>query len=219
MKTALITGSAKRIGKKIALYLAKQNYRIIIHHNTSQEEALELQKQIPNSQIIFGNLEQSDAAKLILDQINEKVDILINNAATFKNDSLDNFSYDHLLKAMTINLYAPMAFTMEMQKRYESGVIINLLDAWAADHPSNFLSYCISKNSLKEFTIQGSKQLRDGFRMNGILIGAALHKEGYPKEFFDALQKKYPSSPEGICKALDSILSDNVMNGEIIECK
>ena len=219
MKTALITGSAKRIGKEIALHLAKQNYRIIIHHNTSKEEALELQKQVPNSQIVFGNLQHSDATKLILNQINGKVDILINNAAIFKNDSLDNFTYDYLLKSMMINLYAPMAFTMEMQKRYESGVIINLLDAWAADHPSNFLSYCISKNALKDFTIQGSKQLKDGFRMNGILIGAALHKEGYPKEFFDALQKKYPSSPEGICKAVDYILSDSDMNGEIVECK
>lgn len=219
MKTALITGAAKRIGKEIALHLAKQNYRIIIHHHTSKDEALELQKQIPNSQIVFGNLQHSDAARFILDQVDGKVDILINNAAIFENDSLDNFTYDRFLKSMMINLYAPMALTMEMQKRYEAGIIINLLDAWAADHPSNFLSYCTSKNSLKEFTLQGSKQLKKGFRMNGILIGAALHKEGYPKDIFVTLQKKYPSSPEGICKAVDYILSDIQINGELIKCK
>lgn len=219
MKTALITGAAKRIGKEIALHLAKQYYRIIIHHHTSKDEALELQKQIPNSQIVFGNLQHSDAARFILDQVDGKVDVLINNAAIFENDSLDNFTYDRFLKSMMINLYAPMALTMEMQKRYEAGIIINLLDAWASDHPNNFLSYCTSKNSLKEFTLQGSKQLKKGFRMNGILIGAALHKEGYPKDVFDKLQKKYPSSSEGICKAVDYILSDIQMNGELIKCK
>ncbi len=219
MKTALITGGAKRIGKEIALHLAQANYRVIIHHHTSKEEALELQKQIPNSQLVFGNLQHSDAARFILDQVDGKVDVLINNASIFENDSLENFTYDRFLKSMMINLYAPMSFTMEMQKRFDSGVIINMLDAWAADHPNNFLSYCMSKNSLREFTLQASKQLKEGFRINGILIGAALHKEGYPKEFFDNLQKKYPSSPEGICKAIDNILSDNQINGELIKCK
>jgi pteridine reductase len=219
MKTALITGSAKRIGREIALHLAKQNYRIIIHHHTSKDEALALHDEIPNSQIVFGNLQHSDAARFILDQVDGKVDILINNAAIFENDSLDNFTYDRFLKSMMINLYAPMALTMEMQKRYKSGVIINLLDLWAADHPNNFLSYCTSKNSLKEFTLQGAKQLKNNFRMNGILIGAALYKEDYPKEFFDNLQKKFPSSVEGICQAVDYILSDNQINGELVKCK
>lgn len=216
MKTALITGSAKRIGKEIAMHLAKQNYNIIIHHHTSKEEALELQKQIPNSQVVFGNLQHADAARFILDQVNGNVDVLINNASIFENDSLSNFTYDVFVKSMMINLHAPMAFTTEMQKLYKSGVIINLLDAWAAGHPSNFLSYCISKNSLKEFTLQGSKQLKKGFRMNGILIGAALHKEGYPKEFFDKLYKKYPSSIESICKAIDYIIT-NTSNGMLID--
>ncbi len=219
MKTALITGGAKRIGKEIALHLANQNYRIIIHHHTSKDAAVDLQKQIPNSKVVFGNLQHSDAARFILDQAQGKVDVLINNAAIFENDSIHSFTYDIFLKSMMINLYAPMAFTMEMQKRYDSGVIINLLDLWAADHPNNFLSYCTSKNSLRDFTIQAAKQIKEGFRINGILIGAALYKEGYPKEFFDTLQKKYPSSPEGICKAIDYILSDNNVNGEIVECK
>ncbi len=218
MKTALITGSAKRIGKEIALHLAKQNYNIIIHHHTSKEEAIALQKQIPNSQIVFGNLQHSDAARFVLDQANGNIDVLINNAAIFENDSLDNFTYDRFLKSMMINLYAPMSFTIEMQKRYKSGIIINLLDAWAADHPSNFLSYCTSKNSLKEFTLQGSKQLKNGFRMNGILIGAALYKEGYPKDFFDKLQKKYPSSVESICNAIDYIMKNDI-NGALLNAK
>ncbi len=215
MKTALITGSAKRIGKEIALHLAKQNYNIIIHHHTSKEEALELQKQIPNSQVVFGNLQHSDATRFILDQVKGQVDLLINNAAVFESDSLQNFTYTHFLKSMAINLYAPMSFTVEMQKRYESGIIINLLDAWAADHPSNFLSYCTSKNSLKEFTLQSCKQLKSGFRMNGILIGAALHKEGYPKDFFDNLQKQYPSSVQSICNAIDYIIQNRI-NGELV---
>ena len=46
MTYALITGAAKRIGKSIAIFLAKQGWDIVIHYNKSYNEAVKLQRVI-----------------------------------------------------------------------------------------------------------------------------------------------------------------------------
>ena len=45
-KTALITGASKRVGKSIAIFLAKKGYNIAIHFNESRKESLQLEKEI-----------------------------------------------------------------------------------------------------------------------------------------------------------------------------
>lgn len=217
MKTALITGAAKRIGKELAVHLSKQNYRVVIHYNTSKNEAEKIKESFPNTELVFGNLKHSDSARFVLDQIKGDVDVIINNAANFENDSVTNFTFDSFYQHMMINLHTPISFIHEAITRYESCSIINVLDSWAFDNPQNFLSYCVSKNSLRNATLQIAKQLKTGFRVNGISLGAAMHKDGYPKDVFEKLQEKYPTNIEDICKAVDNILSDEAMNGEIID--
>ena len=44
MKTVLITGASKGIGKEIAIKFAENHYNVIINYNNSEKEALELEK-------------------------------------------------------------------------------------------------------------------------------------------------------------------------------
>jgi NAD(P)-dependent dehydrogenase (short-subunit alcohol dehydrogenase family) len=217
MQTALITGSAKRIGREIAIHLSKQGYRVVIHYNSSSNEAENLAKEITNSQIVFGNLKHSDSARFILDQIDGEVSIIINNAAHFSNDTIENFTFDSFYRHLMVNLHAPISFTHEVLNRYKSCVIINVLDSWAHDYPTNFISYCTSKNALWDFTKQVANQIPKEFRINGIALGAVMHKEGYPKDIYKKLSEQYPTKIEDICNAIDNILSDEDMNGEIID--
>ena len=49
MKTAIITGGARGIGKAISIALAKNGYNVVINYNTSEKQALELQEYIEKS--------------------------------------------------------------------------------------------------------------------------------------------------------------------------
>ena len=46
MKTAIITGGARGIGKDISIALAKKGYNVVINYNTSEKQALELKEYI-----------------------------------------------------------------------------------------------------------------------------------------------------------------------------
>jgi NAD(P)-dependent dehydrogenase (short-subunit alcohol dehydrogenase family) len=217
MKTALITGSAKRIGREIALHLAQKNYKIFIHYNTSLNEAEELQQLIPNSELICVDLKDKEAAKSILDQASSNINLLINNASIFQNDDKSNYSSEVSNSILQVNLLTPIKLIHELTVRQKSASIINMVDSWAQNNTTNFLSYCQSKNSLAQYTIQAASDLPKGFNINAISIGMALYKEGFPKEIYEELSKKYPSSVEGICKAIDSILSNESLNGQILD--
>ena len=94
-KVALVTGSGKRIGKHIAISLAKTGSKVIIHYNESEEEALKT-TEIINSNggsayPIKANLESSNEIFMMVDSIKKKygnLDIIINNASKFKTSYL-----------------------------------------------------------------------------------------------------------------------------------
>jgi len=217
MKIALITGSAKRIGRALALHLSAQHFEIYIHYHTSYKEAKELQKMIPNSKLICADLSKIDADKTVFEQIKKPIDLLINNASIFKSDSEEKFSPEISSQILQANLLTPIKLIHHLTKTQKSANIINIVDSWAQTNPVNFLSYSQSKNSLTQYTKQAADKLPKNFRINAISVGMALHKDGYPKDVFEELSKKYPSSVEGICNAVDSILSDESMNGHIID--
>jgi len=217
MKTALITNAAKRIGRELALHLSKQHFEIYIHYNNSNKEAKELQKMISNSKLICADLSKRDAEKTVFEQIKKPVDLLINNAAVFESDSKEKFSPEISSRILQVNLLTPIKLIHHLTITQKSANIINIVDSWAQTNPQNFLSYSQSKNSLAQYTQQAADKLPKDFRINAISVGMALHKDGYPKEVFEELSKKHPSSVEGICKAVDYILSDESMNGHIID--
>ena len=90
-KTILITGGAKRVGKQISLFLAKEKYNIAITYNNSEKEALDLKNQLINFNIKcqiykydFNNLDHIE--DLITKVFNDFGDlyVLVNNASIFE---------------------------------------------------------------------------------------------------------------------------------------
>ncbi|TRM73049.1 dehydrogenase, partial [Sulfolobus sp. E5] len=87
-KTALITGGARRIGREIALGLAKEGVNILLHYNTSEEDAIKTREEIKSHGVdcwlIKGDLSQ-EYSTLIEKGFNivSEIDFLINNASIF----------------------------------------------------------------------------------------------------------------------------------------
>jgi len=182
-KTILVTGSARRIGRILALAVAKAGGDVIIHHNNSPDEA-EITKQKISAlgqeatilQADFSDPESID--KFIKETFSSrKLDGLVNNASVFSNLSWADTKLKQWNNHLSINLTAPFllsqAFGKNISKKLD-GRIINILD-WRALQPgADHLPYTISKAGLAALTKSLAIALAPNITVNGIAFGAVL---------------------------------------------
>jgi len=200
-KIALVTGAAGRIGKAIALSLAKEGATVAIHYNHSKEQAQStlaiIQQDSPQSFLVQGDLSSVDAIETIAREATKfgNIDILINNASLFPaEDNLFTFQIDQWQRLWNVNVLAPMLLArnlfsdlgksdtaVESEPMSDTSiqpspqrVIVNLIDA-GLNHISydNFV-YRMTKAALKEMTLMMAKELAPDVRVNGVAPGAIL---------------------------------------------
>jgi len=182
-KTILVTGAAKRIGKALALAIARDGGNVLIHYNQSSSEANMIKREIEGigqTCVTF----QADFSKTgetikFINKITEdfKLYAIINNASVFSdldwsNTTIADWEYHH-----TVNLTAPFLISQAFAKSLlpkNPGRIINILD-WRAFRPGgDHFPYTISKSALASMTKSLAVSLAPLITVNGIALGAIL---------------------------------------------
>src|ERR1051326_8988634 len=95
-KVALITGSAKRVGKEMALELRRRGARIAVHYRSGTGEAREVAGN--DGEIFQGDLTDWSAIDKMFDGIEAKfggLDILVNSASVFSSATADTATPEH----------------------------------------------------------------------------------------------------------------------------
>ena len=136
MRTILITGGAKRIGKSIAEELGHESNRILIHYNNSDVDAKKLQNDLKNKKIeafIYkADLSKENDIINMLDKITKDVgqdlDTIINCASVFEDDSAKNITIDNFSKHMDINLLAPILLSKHLCKIHQKDRDNNIIN-------------------------------------------------------------------------------------------
>ena len=182
-KKVIITGSARRIGRELALASAKAGASVIIHHNQSQKEAEQTANDIcklgVKSEIIRADFSEPQKAKDIFNNVfqeNKNIFALINNAAIFKPIKFANTSLDDWRIHMDINLTMPFLLSQSFASSLgaQKARIINILD-WRALRPGyDHFPYTISKSALVALTQTLALSLAPNIQVNGIALGAIL---------------------------------------------
>ncbi len=225
-KIALITGSAIRIGKYITENLANDGWKIAIHYNSSEQEAYDLAKSLLESTdvILFkADLTQQEQASNLIGEINKQlgpVNLLINNAAIYKNDNISNLNYDLLEQNLQLNLQAPLYLSQAMAKQEINGNIINIIDADIVHNMKKFFSYSLSKKSLFNLTQMLAFSLAPHIRVNAIAPGPILFKEGQNIELFNQLVSDSPLKNKPtlleLYQALQFLINSPSITGQVI---
>ena len=183
-KTILITGAAKRIGREIALSFFDKGWDIVIHYNSSKNDAQvladEMNARRDNSAVIAqANLDNADEVIKLVDQTlskNNRIDALVNNASAFYPTPIGNFSEDDWNLLMGSNLKAPLfliqSFFKELKKN--KGFIINITDINVDKALINHSIYLAAKSGLQTLTRSLAKELAPDIRVNAIAPGAIL---------------------------------------------
>ncbi len=193
-KTILITGAARRIGKHLAMTVAKAGGNVIVHHAHSPNEAKNVAQEIIalglKAWICEADLSTAKGAQKLAQEAFSicYVNGLINNAAIFENQTLDQTTLSSWEEHISINLTAPFllsqAFSQQVPKPVD-GRIINIVD-WRALRPgSDHIAYTISKAALAALTRSLAATLAPQIAVNAVAFGAILPpSDGTPAEKF-----------------------------------
>lgn len=228
-KYALVTGGADRIGKAVSIHLAKQEYHLVLHYNSSKEKAQKLKDEIQSIysdvdvellQINF--LKENDFDQIFKELKNKKiiVEVLVNCASDFIPSNFKDEGTELLDKEMTINFKIPYLLTKSFASVFGKGNIINFVDTKVAKNSTVHLDYILSKKLLKDFTKISAVELAPNIRVNGIAPGLILPPPGKDETYLLNLAKNIPlktiGNVEEIIKAVQFILDSYFFTGQIL---
>jgi NAD(P)-dependent dehydrogenase (short-subunit alcohol dehydrogenase family) len=226
---ALVTGGAVRLGREIALGLARDGYGIILHYRSSSEAAEQTAREIEACGVLCtlvqGNL--SDPAQI--ETIFEKVEgldyplsVLVNSAAMMPRGNLTDLTVAGWDDTFDLNLRAPWlsakAAARLMQAR--GGVIINISDTGARKAWSGFPAYTISKAGLEVLTRLLARTLAPQIRVNAVAPGLILPSDETGAEdwqrLVDRLPAKHSGTPQDIVQAVIFLIHHQYITGETL---
>ena len=217
---ALITGSAKRIGRAIALDLAANGWDIIVHYHHSADEARQLAEEINalGQEACLAEIDLSNPrlAEGLIPSLAEEIgmiDALVNNACLFEPDDTDPDGSRH----WAINADAPRllskAFHAHLPKN-ERGIIVNLLDA--TPPAPNFAAYTRSKVFLNDITRNMAKSFAPQARVNGVAPLYVLPSLRQTEEGFRKLAGDQTATPEQVAAAVRQLIETPTVTGKIV---
>ena len=230
-RTALVTGAAKRLGAAIARALHAEGMNLLLHYNKSEAEAAALAKELnglrPDSAVIaqadLVNTQGLDSlVKAALQW--DGLDVLINNASTFRPTPIGTIGEDDWDDLMGSNLKAPLflaqAAAPHLKKNH--GSIVNLTDIHAYRPLREHTLYCAAKAGLVMLTLSLAKELGPEVRVNGVAPGPVLWPESpmdpaTKKSILEATALKRKGSPQDVAGAVIYLVRDaEYVTGQIL---
>ncbi|HWI82412.1 SDR family oxidoreductase [Ramlibacter sp.] len=233
-RTVLVTGSARRLGRDIALELARSGWQVAIHYRASAAEAataLDDCRAAAPAGLAFeafqADLDDEGAARGLLPRVVDRfgaVDAVVNNASIFEHDDLERFGYQALMRHMRANAGAPVLLAQALHQHVRSrgagdaaAVVVNLLDQKLWNQNPDFLSYTLSKAALEAANTALAMALAPLVRVVGVAPGLTLTSHMLSAAKFDELHRLAPlgrsSEPRDIAHAVRFALENRAITG------
>jgi pteridine reductase len=230
-KVALVTGSAHRVGKAIALEFARRGVHQVVHYNSSETEALQTFDEITalGVEAIRIKADQSDPTQvtMLFAAIQAKfgrLDILVNSASIFQEADLLTLSYEDWQRTLAINVTGPFLCTKQasrlMRANGQGGVIINISDNSGLKGWPSYPGHSVSKAGLLMLTKVAARSLAPDIRVNAIIPGMVLQPPGYDDAQWEQNAQrtpiKRPGSAEDIARAVAYLAEEDFVTGTVL---
>ena len=226
-KVALVTGAGRRLGRAIALGLAKSGWDIVVHYGTSEADAHETVAKIEalgrRALALQCDLDDAVATGALVRRAITglgPLTCLVNNASRFEFDSAADFSAAVLERHMRTNLTAPILLAQALHAATPAGsqaVVINLLDQKLFNMNPDFLSYTLSKAALQSATTMLAQALAPTVRVVGVAPGITLVSGDQSATGFAKAHTATPlgrsSTPDDIAEAVSYLARSNAITG------
>lgn len=231
-RVALVTGAARRIGRVVALALARHGWDVAVHCVASLAEAHDTAREIEalgrRATVLQADLaDESEAAALIgvCTQALGLPACVVNNASLFEYDTVHTFGYAALERHMRVNAAAPLILGRELHRRLAHGdgggaVMINILDQKLVNMNPDYLSYTLSKAALQAATVALAQAFAPKLRVAGVSPGITMVSGSQSPAGFAIAHRRTPlgrsSLPEDIAEAVCYLAEARAVTGTVL---
>lgn len=233
MKTILVTGGARGIGRAIVEEFAKEGYNVFFTYNSSESQASELKKILTekeyNVENFKANIKNEEETKKMIEACIEKygnIDILVNNAGIAHYSLIQSMELKQWNEVIATNLTSVFLACREViphMLKQSKGLIVNISSMWGKTGSSCEVAYSASKAGVDGITKSLAKELGpSNIRVNSIapgVIDTDMNKS-IDKEILENLKQETPLGKIGnaseIAKCIKWLADDEFTTGQII---
>lgn len=215
-RVALVTGGARRLGREVALGLARAGWDVAVHYRRSAGEALATIDEIAalgrRAVAVRAELEDEAATAAMFDEARRQlgaIGCLVNSASRFDYDRPAGFGYAALQAHVGPNLAAPLLLARKLYDALvdgECGVVINVLDQKLENLNPDFFSYTLTKAGLAAATRMMAMAFAPRVRVVGVSPGITLVSGDQTQAAFERAHRMTPlgrsSTPQDIVDAV-----------------
>ncbi|MEQ9365112.1 MAG: SDR family oxidoreductase [Leptospirales bacterium] len=225
---ALVTGGAVRLGRAIALGLARDGYDIALHFNSSEQAARRTADEIRAHGVeceAFACDFSDPAADFpgLIARVFQRfsgLSVLVNSASVYDQATLADTDAALLDRQFAVNFRAPLLLTRAYAARIRTGNILNIIDNKIAFHQYQYAAYLLSKKALADLTRIAAAEFAPDIRVNGVAPGVVLPAGERTAEYIRWREQAIPvqrkGEPEEIQQAVRSVLSNGFITGQIL---
>ena len=225
----LITGAAMRVGRTIALELAKKGARIAfsyyLNNEPWQETVEEIESYCGECLAIQTEIRQADEVKQLVASTIDKfgrIDVLINNASVWLKAPFLEISEEEWDLSLDVNLKGPFLSSQAVAPhmiKQGNGVIINITDLSAFQTWPGYAHHAASKAGLVALTKSLAVELAPEIRVNAIAPGTVLLPDNYTpkkKKWAEEMSVlKRIGSPEDVAKLAIFLIENDFATGSV----
>jgi len=225
----LVTGSAQRIGRAVAVELGRLGWHVAVHYRSSRSQAedtcQEIQRHGGVAEAVSGDLVENGVGKLHAFAVEAvgPLGLLINNASIYEGDDAADLTAESWSRHQTVNALAPVllgqAFVAGLPAG-KRGNIINIIDSRVLTNRPRYLSYSVSKSTLWTATRLLARELAPNVRVNAIGPGPTLPEAGQSEEDFVDRCRQLPlehgACPGDLANAIRFILETPSLTGQLL---
>lgn len=221
---AVVTGSARRVGRAVAEALIADGWRVLFHAREGAR-ARAACDDAGGAGWVGADLMQVEAADEIAAAAGAAfgevgLDLLVNCAASFERVASWQEAADGWDRAMHVNARAPYLLTVALlpMLRAARGLVVNVSDHAAHEHWQAYPIHSASKAALESLTLSGAAALAgDGVRMAAVSPGTIL-----PPDEWDAARiakeahARGVGTPDELARTIIELAADPSRTGEIV---
>jgi len=215
-RAALVTGAGRRLGRELALGLARAGWDVAIHYGRSAEEAGRTADEIASmgrrACAVHADLADEAATGAMFDEARRAlgaIGCVVNSASRFEYDHPASFGYRALEEHFGPNLAAPLLLARRLHESLadpQCGVVVNLLDQKLDNLNPDYFSYTLTKCALLGATRMMAMAFAPKLRVVGVSPGITLASGEQTAEGFARAHRLTPlgrsSTPEDVVRAV-----------------
>ena len=233
MKTIIVTGGSRGIGKCMVENFAKDGYNVVLNYNKSEKQAKQIKQNLVDEgieiEIFKADISKREEVKRLVEfTINkfQNIDVLINNAGIARLNLFTDVTEEEWDEIVNTNLKSAFFTTQEILPNMihnKSGCIINISSVWGLVGASCEAVYSASKAGLDGLTKALAKELGpSNIRVNGIAPGIidTEMNSNLDEKIKKEIEKEIPlgriGKPIDIYRCAKWLVEDEYTTGQII---